>query len=70
MPPLVVVMSVKTPVKIRIDSPTRDVLRSLKKGGDNFDDVVRRLIVLHSEKEGWPTPEALKELLDIEKEEG
>ncbi len=44
MPPLVMVMSVKTPVKIRVDASTRDDLRSLKKGGDTFDDVVRRLL--------------------------
>ncbi len=48
MPPLVLVMSVRkpveTPVKIRIGSNTRDDLRALKKGGDTWDDVVRRLI--------------------------
>ncbi|GAJ07828.1 unnamed protein product, partial [marine sediment metagenome] len=38
---------VKTPVKIRIDASTRDDLRALKKGGDTFDDVVRRLISVY-----------------------
>ena len=34
----------KKPVKIGVDASTRDVLRGLKKGGDTFDDVVRRLM--------------------------
>ena len=62
--------SVKKPVKIGVDASTRDVLRGLKKGGDTFDDVVRRLIkteVVAKLEIGVPL---LQELLDIEEVEG
>lgn len=34
----------KNPVKIRIDSTTREELHDMKKVGDTYDDVIRRLI--------------------------
>lgn len=58
----------KNPVKIRVDSTTRDDLRALKKGGDTFDDVVRRLIkteIVAKLEIGVPL---LQELIDIEEE--
>ena len=38
------VTSVKTPVKIRIDSKTREAVKLLGRKGDSYDDVVRRLL--------------------------
>lgn len=36
--------SVKTPVKIRVDSATRQALRDIGWKGESYDDVIRRLI--------------------------
>ena len=63
------VMSMKTPVKIRIDSKTRDAVNDLKRGGESQDDVIRRLIkywVL--EEEDIESGGRILELLDIEEE--
>jgi len=37
-------MSMKTPVKIRVDLSTREALNALKRGGESQDAVIRRLI--------------------------
>ena len=55
-------------VKIRVAIATRATLKLLGRKGESYDALIRRLIELHSKKEGWPTPEALKKLLDIEEE--
>ncbi len=34
----------KTPVKIRLDSTTREALKALGRKGETYDDVLRRLI--------------------------
>lgn len=67
---MVVVMSIKTPVKIRVDASTRDDLRSLKKGGDTFDDVVRRLIDIGTVDQILEGATPIRKTLDIEKEDG
>ncbi len=37
-------MSMKTPVKIRLDSRTREALRGIGRKGETYDDVLRRII--------------------------
>ncbi|GAJ05627.1 unnamed protein product, partial [marine sediment metagenome] len=54
-------------VKITIDASTRDDLRALKKGGETFDNVLRRLIKTEVVAK-LELGDLLQELLDIEEE--
>lgn len=34
----------KNVISIRVTSKTRDILRAMKRGGETYDDVIRRVI--------------------------
>jgi len=51
-----------------VSKDTRDALKAIGMKGETYDAILRRLIMTYTVPDGWPVPDAIKKLHDIEKE--